>query len=165
MHFAGVELMTGLPEYRNGGLFIDLGVLTLKPEDEERGLRHYNEYCTRTGTKAVEVAPMFEPGDDVIVEWRGVTVGFLDKLCLEVNKALRTELAGNELTLPQLLEAGSWKVSDDRRRTALPARFLFPILETAADFSMTQGGREIAEVSRPNTKEPPILIDSDGTVF
>ena len=28
-----------------------------------------------------------------------------------------------------------------------------------------QGGREIAEVSRPNTKEPPILIDSDGTVF
>lgn len=28
-----------------------------------------------------------------------------------------------------------------------------------------QGGREIAEVSRPNTKEPPIMIRSDGTVF
>lgn len=28
-----------------------------------------------------------------------------------------------------------------------------------------QGGREIAEVSRPNTKEPPIMILSDGTVF
>ena len=28
-----------------------------------------------------------------------------------------------------------------------------------------QGGREVAEINRPNTKEPPILIDSDGTVF
>lgn len=28
-----------------------------------------------------------------------------------------------------------------------------------------QGGREIAELNRPNTKGPPILIDSDGTVF
>lgn len=111
MHFAGTELLTGLPEYRNGGLFVDLGVLTLKHDDMERGLQHYSDYCRRTGSKAVEVAPMFEPGDDVIVEWRGVTVGLLDKLCLEVNKTLKKELAGNEMTLPQLLEAGSWKVS------------------------------------------------------
>lgn len=110
IHFAGQELLTGLPEYRNGGLFIDLGVLTLKKVDEERGLRHYNEYCQRTGVRAVEVAPMFEPGDDVIVEWRGVTVGFLDRLCSELNSVLRTELAGNELSLAQVLEAGSWKV-------------------------------------------------------
>ncbi|KAI1469612.1 DUF1688-domain-containing protein [Daldinia caldariorum] len=136
IQFAGTELLTGLPEYRNGGLFIDLGVLTLKQDDLERGLQHYNDYCQRTGTKGVEVAPMFEPSDDVIVEWRGVTVGFLDMLLVEVNKALKKELNGGELTLAQLLEAGSWK-----------------------------GGREIAEVSRPNTKEPPILIDSDGTVF
>ncbi|KAI0546121.1 hypothetical protein F4679DRAFT_420430 [Xylaria curta] len=136
IQFAGTELLTGLPEYRNGGLFVDLGVLTLKDKDMERGLEHYKRHCERTGTKGVEVAPMFEPGDDVIVEWRGVTVGFLDKLCADVNVALREELAGGELTLAQLLEAGSWK-----------------------------GGREIAEVSRPNTKEPPILIDSDGTVF
>ncbi len=54
---------------------------------------------------------MFDPGDDVIVEWRGVTVGFLDRLCLEVNRALRNELQGGELSLAQLLEAGSWKVS------------------------------------------------------
>ncbi|KAK3685190.1 hypothetical protein B0T22DRAFT_212812 [Podospora appendiculata] len=136
IHFAGQEFMTGLPEYRNGGLFIDMGVLTLKKEDSDRGLDHYAEYCQRTGTRAVEVAPMFVPGDDVIVEWRGVTVGFLDRLCIEVNKSLKNELAGNELSLAQVLEAGSWK-----------------------------GGREIAEMSRPNTKEPPILIDSDGTVF
>ncbi|PFH59431.1 hypothetical protein XA68_12408 [Ophiocordyceps unilateralis] len=136
MHFAGTELLTGLPEYRNGGLFVDIGVLTLKSDDQERGLQNYADYCRRTGTKGVEVAPMFEPGDDVVVEWRGVTVGLLDTLCVEVNKALKVELAGNELTLPQLLEAGSWK-----------------------------GGREIAEINRPNTKEPPILIESDGTVF
>lgn len=110
MHFAGQELLTGLPEYRNGGLFMDLGVLNLKKDDNERGLEHYSEYCRRTGTKAVEVAPMFDPSDDVVVEWRGVTIGLLDLLCAEVNKALATELAGNEMTLPQLLEAGSWKV-------------------------------------------------------
>lgn len=136
IQFAGQELLTGLPEYRNGGLFVDMGVLTLKPEDQERGLQNYAEYCQRTGSNGVEVAPMFKPDDDVIVEWRGVTVGFLDILCTEVNKALKAELAGNELNLAQVLEAGSWK-----------------------------GGREIAEMSRPNTKEPPILIDSDGTVF
>ncbi|CAK7268563.1 hypothetical protein SEPCBS119000_003122 [Sporothrix epigloea] len=136
IHFAGTELLTGLPEYRNGGLFIDLGVLTLKPADLERGLAHYKSYCERTGSTGVEVAPMFEPSDDVVVEWRAVTVGFLDKLAAEVNKSMQAELQGQELSLPQILEAGSWK-----------------------------GGREMAEMSRPNTKEPPILIDSDGTVF
>jgi len=110
IYFAGQELLTGLPEYRNGGLFVDMGVLTLKKEDEERGLEHYTRYCERTGTRGVEVAPMFEPSDDVIVEWRGVTVGFLDRLCVEVNRTLSQELAGGELTLAQVLEAGSWKV-------------------------------------------------------
>lgn len=111
IHFAGTELLTGLPEYRNGGLFIDLGVLTLKDEDNRRGLKNYAENSKVSGSDGVEVAPMFKPSDDVIVEWRGVTVGFLDLLRVEVNKALKSELAGNELSLPQLLEAGSWKVS------------------------------------------------------
>jgi hypothetical protein len=110
IHFAGAELLTGLPEYRNGGLFIDLGVLTLRKDDEKRGLQNYAKHCDRTGSKGIEVAPMFEPGDDVVVEWRGVTVGFLDKLCVEINRTLANELAGNELSLPQILEAGSWKV-------------------------------------------------------
>ncbi len=111
MHFAGTELLTGLPEYRNGGLFIDIGVLNLKKDDVDRGLENYSDWCRRSGTKGIEVAPMFEPGDDVIVEWRGVTVGLLDMLCVEVNKALKKELAGAEMTLAQLLEAGSWKVN------------------------------------------------------
>lgn len=123
IHFAGQELLTGLPEYRNGGLFIDMGVLTLKQADMERGLAHYEEYCQRTGTKANEVAPMFEPGDDVVVEWRGVTVGFLDRLRVEVNEALRNELAGNELSLAQVLEAGSWKVCDVSSSSFSPIQY------------------------------------------
>ncbi|KAF7502774.1 hypothetical protein GJ744_005164 [Endocarpon pusillum] len=135
IQFAGSELLTGLPEYRNGGLLIDTGLLTLKVADMERGIVAYKHNAELTGQPSMEVIPMFEAADDVIVEWRALTVGFLDMLLDAVNKGLR--LTGEErLSLAQMLEAGSWK-----------------------------GGREIAEVSRPNTKEPPIMIISDGTVF
>lgn len=102
--------MTGLPEYRNGGLFVDTGVLTLKGKDEARGLENFQKDAQKSGKTALEVVPMFEPDDDVIVEWRAVTVGFLDLLLEEVNSTL--ELHGaDRLSLPQMLEAGSWKVS------------------------------------------------------
>ncbi|TKA80120.1 hypothetical protein B0A49_01366 [Cryomyces minteri] len=132
--WAGSELLTGLPEYRNGGLLVDTGLLTLKEFDARRGLEMWRDVAGRGGN-CVEVVPTFEASDDVIVEWRAVTVGFLDELLAEVNVLLR--LNGSEkLSLAQMLEAGTWK-----------------------------GGRELAEVSRPNTKEPPIMILSDGTVF
>ncbi|EMF11763.1 DUF1688-domain-containing protein [Sphaerulina musiva SO2202] len=135
VQFAGVDLMTGLPEYRNGGLLVDTGLLTLKEEDAQRGLEQYHMNSTRKGQPNMEVVPLFTADDDVIVEWRALTVGFLDELHGEVNALLG--LSGDEkLSLAQVLEAGTWK-----------------------------GGREIAEVSRPNTKEPPIMILSDGTVF
>lgn len=54
--FSGVESMTGLPEYRNGGLLVDLEILTLK--------------------QSVNPGPYY-PQDDVIVEWRGLTVALL----------------------------------------------------------------------------------------
>lgn len=133
IHFAGAELMTGLPEYRNGGLLVDTGLLTLKPTDMKAGLARYER--TMPKETQVEIVPMFEPGDDVIVEWRAVTVGFLDDMLGAVNSGLGLE--GEErLNLAQMLEAGTWK-----------------------------GGRELAEVSRPNTRGPPIGIVSDGTVF
>lgn len=109
VHFAGAELMTGLPEYRNGGLFIDTGVLTLKPDEEKRGLVAFHQNAAKEGKKSVEVVPMFTPDDDVIVEWRAVTVGFLDLLLVEVNAMLGLQ-GSDALTLPQMLEAGSWKV-------------------------------------------------------
>ena len=110
VHFAGAELMTGLPEYRNGGLLVDTGLLTLKDEDVHRGLETYQR-VTPTN-KAIEVVPTFEPSDDVVVEWRAVTVGFLDELLSAVNKGL-----GTQLTLAQMLEAGTWKVSHNPPRT------------------------------------------------
>ncbi|EXJ93437.1 hypothetical protein A1O1_01829 [Capronia coronata CBS 617.96] len=133
VHFAGAELMTGLPEYRNGGLLVDTGLLTLKEEDRQQGLKNYHQMVGNGN--AVEVVPTFEAGDDVIVEWRAVTVGFLDELLVAVNKGLGLQGA-EQLTLAQMLEAGTWK-----------------------------GGREIAQVSRPITGGPPIGIISDGTVF
>ncbi|KAH9822101.1 protein urg3-like [Teratosphaeria destructans] len=135
VHFVGVELMTGLPEYRNGGLLVDTGLLTLNPDDAQRGLDQYQRNAQRQGQPNVEVVPLFTADDDVIVEWRALTVGFLDMLLVEVNEQLNLR-GSDKLTLAQMLEAGTWK-----------------------------GGREIAEVSRPNTKEPPIMILSDGTVF
>lgn len=135
IHFAGSDLLTGLPEYRNGGLLIDMGLLTLREDDLQRGIAAYKENAQIKGQPNMEVVPLFPASDDVVVEWRAVTVGFLDDLLEQVNSQLG--LRGDEqLSLPQMLEAGSWK-----------------------------GGREIAEVSRPNTKEPPIMILSDGTVF
>ncbi|MCJ1305603.1 hypothetical protein MMC08_008418 [Hypocenomyce scalaris] len=135
IHFAGSELMTGLPEYRNGGLLVDTGLLTLKEKDARRGLEAYRQNAMVQGQPSMEVVPLFTTDDDVIVEWRAATVGFLDELLVEVNGLLGL-MGRDQLTLAQMLEAGTWK-----------------------------GGRELAEVSRPNTKEPPIMILSDGTVF
>jgi hypothetical protein len=109
IHFAGAELMTGLPEYRNGGLFIDTGVLSLKKADMDRGLQNYAINAEQEGKKALEVVPTFAPDDDVIVEWRAVTVCFLDLLLEQVNSSLKLNGA-DKLSLPQMLEAGSWKV-------------------------------------------------------
>lgn len=112
IHFAGSELLTGLPEYRNGGLLIDLGLLSLKPDDLERGIDAYKENAQIKGQPNVEVAPMFSVDDDVIVEWRAVTVGFLDELLEEVNFQLGLDGSDEQLSLAQMLEAGTWKVSD-----------------------------------------------------
>ena len=145
--------MTGLPEYRNGGLFIDTGVLTLKEAETERGLEEFHRNSAREGKVSLEVTPMFRPDDDVVVEWRAVTVGFLDLLLVHVNSALGLQ-GQDRLSLPQMLEAGSWKVS-------FPPQYIhFLHLLTSR-----QGGREMAEISRPNTQCPPIAILSDGTVF
>ena len=110
IHFAGTELLTGLPEYRNGGLLVDTGLLTLKEKDAKRGLAQYRENSMLKGQPNMEVVPLFATHDDVIVEWRAITVGYLDDLLVEVNGILR--LSGpDKLSLAQMLEAGSWKVS------------------------------------------------------
>lgn len=117
------ELGTGLPEYRNGGLFVDVGVLTLKPQALEKGLK----------TSGSEL-PCFEAGGDEIVEWRAMTVALLDQLHQRIVESGR--FGSTKLSLPQMLEAGSWKA-----------------------------GRELAAAKRPTTKSSPILNSGDGTLF
>jgi len=89
----GVEDMTGLPEYRNGGLLVDLGVLTLKPDvlpkDAKSGLPH-----------AV-------PSHPAIVEWRAMTVIELDRIADLIR--LQLGLSMSQLTLAQVLESATWK--------------------------------------------------------
>lgn len=173
-------MMTGLPEYRNGGLLVDMGLLTLKKKEYERGITTLKSDADLKDTPAAEVVPLFEPADDVIVEWRAVTVGFLDELLVEVNK--RLGLSGNEaLSLAQMLEAGTWKVSllylkmQRCRQLCAPWSVRKPsvlqimrhpfTLSPSVDADGSQGGREIAAAHRPHTKGPPIAIVSDGTVF
>ncbi|MET0391215.1 MAG: DUF1688 family protein [Polyangiales bacterium] len=78
--------LTGLAEYRNGGLFIDTGVLVPKHSDV-LGQGH-----------AVS--------SQVVIEWRGLTVALLDRLA----PLVRAELGLDETTLPlaAVLEGGSW---------------------------------------------------------
>ena len=109
IRFAGTELLTGLPEYRNGGLFVDTGFLTLKEHERERGIAAYMKNAMVKGQPNMEVVPLFTTDDDVIVEWRAVTVGLLDDLLVEVNRQLGLQ-GTDKLTLAQMLEAGSWKV-------------------------------------------------------
>ena len=130
-----------------GGLLVDTGLLTLRADLIEQGLAAYRANALLPGQPAVEVIPLFPPDNDVIVEWRACTVAIIDSLVPGINNALeytvfkpivngRTGGSIAPLTLAQILEAGTWKA-----------------------------GRELAEVSRPNTKEPPIgLLASDGTV-
>jgi len=69
LEWKNVERATGLPEYRNGGLFIDLGVLKLRDQTLRQGLESSNQKI-----------PSFPASSAVIVEWRAMTVALLDAL-------------------------------------------------------------------------------------
>lgn len=124
--FRNTAKMTGLPEYRNGGLFVDLGVLTLKAEAMQEGMAR--------AESAKDAIPMFHVHEQAIVEWRALTVCLLDAIAASLR--LRLGATEDDFTLPMVLEAGTWKA-----------------------------GRETSAQLRPSTKNPPIGIVSDGTVF
>ena len=88
---AGLEIvdmdgLTGLAEYRNGGLFVDTGVLRL------------------ADASAAERSHF--ASDPIIVAWRAMTVALLDRLAPEV----RTRLGVGEAEFPlaRMLEGGTW---------------------------------------------------------
>lgn len=94
--WTNATLLTGLPEYRNGGLFVDMGVLTLKKDSLARGLA--------AADASAPSVPVFEASDDVIVEWRALTVQLLDAIYDKI-----VERIGVKLSMAQVLEAGTWK--------------------------------------------------------
>jgi hypothetical protein len=97
----GLEALTGLPEYRNGGLLVDSGVLQAKD--------------------ASAAALVWQPGDELIVEWRALTVALLDELAVPVRKELG--LDEHHLPLARVLEGGTWAAGRgyaQRLRNGLP---------------------------------------------
>jgi hypothetical protein len=81
-----LDALTGLPEYRNGGLLVDAGAL--RPRQ--------SRLLTDT----------FRAGDEPIVEWRALTVALLDQVADHVRVHLG--LDAERLPLVKVLEAGTW---------------------------------------------------------
>jgi hypothetical protein len=81
-----IDGLTGLAEYRNGGLFVDLGVLALRD--------------------AADAERSHEVDSMLVVEWRSLTVALLDLLAEKVRARLHRD--ANSLPLASLLEGGSW---------------------------------------------------------
>jgi hypothetical protein len=82
----GVDELTGLPEYRNGGLFLDFGVLKLRDP--------------------ALAQVQLEAGSPEIIEWRALTVQLLDRVGDEVRRRLGK--TSQELPLARVLQGGTW---------------------------------------------------------
>jgi hypothetical protein len=81
-----IDGLTGLAEYRNGGLFVDTGVLALRePKDAARA---------------------HDVSSELVVEWRALTVALLDRLALAARAKLNKDAAA--MPLAKILEGGSW---------------------------------------------------------
>lgn len=97
-----IDGLTGLAEYRNGGLFIDSGVLTFRDEEDSR-----REH---------------EVGSPLVVEWRALTVALLDRVAEGIRQ--RLGLDATSLPLAKILQGGTWaagrKLARERRADASP---------------------------------------------
>jgi hypothetical protein len=96
-----LDALTGLPEYRNGGLLIDCGMIV--PKDPAILQR------------------LWKTGDEFIVEWRALTIALLDELAPRVRKVL--ERSDDDLPLARVLEGGTWaagRVMAQRLRDGAP---------------------------------------------
>ncbi len=97
-----LNALTGLAEYRNGGLCIDLGLLVAK-HPEVTNQAHL-------------------PGSSVIVEWRALTIVMLDMIGERVRQLLNK--SPTELPLIKVLEGGTWaagrRIAKQLRPTGVP---------------------------------------------
>ena len=94
--------LTGLAEYRNGGLFLDCGVI--EPRDPR-----------------LLQSPL-DAQSEPVVEWRALTVSLLDRLAIPVRE--RLGLSAREFPLARVLEGGSWaagrEIAYERRPDGSP---------------------------------------------
>lgn len=81
------DSLTALAEYRNGGLFIDKGVLTVKDPQNAR-----LEY---------------DVGSELIVEWRALTIQLIDELAPLVRAKLGK--TAEEMPIVKILQGGTWQ--------------------------------------------------------
>ncbi|SBP87170.1 DUF1688 family protein [Thiomonas delicata] len=97
-----LDALTGLPEYRNGGLLLDLGLL--QPRDA----------ALASKPLAVDSEP--------VVEWRALTVALLDDLADAVRARLGVSAA--QFPLTQVIEGGAWfagrRIAAERRADGGP---------------------------------------------
>ncbi|KAF7978570.1 hypothetical protein HWV62_45503 [Athelia sp. TMB] len=107
--FEGLEDMTGLPEYRNGGLLVDLGVLTLRPNALEKSFF----------PNPSSPIPRLPPSHPAIVEWRAMTVIGLDRTAAAIRKDLG--ISDSDLSLAQVLESATWKGGREIAKQKRPA--------------------------------------------
>jgi Protein of unknown function (DUF1688) len=97
-----IDGLTGLAEYRNGGLFIDSGMLAFRDSQDAR-----REH---------------EVSSTLVVEWRALTVALLDRLA----SGMRARLGIDAVSLPlaKILQGGSWaagrQLARERRTDASP---------------------------------------------
>jgi len=94
--------LTGLAEYRNGGLFVDTGVIALRDR------------------AAAERAHAVD--SPLVVEWRALTVALLDRIAPLVRERLGVSEAA--FPLARVLEGGTWaagrRLARERRPDASP---------------------------------------------
>lgn len=81
-----IDGLTGLAEYRNGGLFVDMGVLV--PRD------------ARARSQSYDVSHGF------VVTWRSLTVALLDRIAPMVRE--RLGVTAEDFPLARVLEGGTW---------------------------------------------------------
>jgi Protein of unknown function (DUF1688) len=97
-----VDDLTGLAEYRNGGLFLDLEVITPRAADLAR--------------------QQLRPADEPIVEWRALTIALLDEIAPLVRARLGK--TARELPLASILEGGTWaagrRIAREKRTDGSP---------------------------------------------
>ncbi len=99
---SGVDELTGLAEYRNGGLMLDSGLISLRDPS--------------IASKA------HSPSSEVIVEWRALTLVLLDEIAARVREKLGKSAA--EFPLAKVLEGGTWhagrKLAREKRKGGGP---------------------------------------------